>query len=119
MPRLVRVRALQAVLAAAYLLLAAVAVARLRTPLVVVFAAAMTIGAYLTGRTVPDVYVRREAILQVCGVGLLIIIFGIAADVTGGSRALEWASIAMAYCAGNRLRAAGCGLRAAGVGPAS
>ena len=35
------------------------------------------------------------------------IIVGIAADVTGGSRALEWASVAMAYCGGNRLRAAG------------
>jgi hypothetical protein len=34
---------------------------------------------------------------------------GVVADIAGGSHALGWASVVMAYCAGNRFRASGIG----------
>ena len=109
MPHLFSVRALQAMMGFAYLALAAAAILRSFTPLALVLAVAMMIGAYFTGRTVPDFQIRSDQLLRVCGVGLFMIVAGTAADVAGGPHALGWASVVMAYCAGNRLRAAGIG----------
>jgi hypothetical protein len=69
----------------------------------------MMLGAYLTARTIPDIHVRPDEIVRVCGVGLVVLLAGAIVDITGGSHALEWASVVMAYCAGNRFRAAGIG----------
>lgn len=93
----------------AYLVLGAAALIRSFTPVALILAVAMVIGAYFTGRTVPDFQVRSDQLLRVCGVGLLMIAAGVAADMAGGPHALGWASVVMAYCAGNRLRAAGVG----------
>lgn len=109
MPQLVSVRAIQALLGAAYLLLAVFAVGRAHMPLTAIIAAGMMLVAYVTGITIPDVLVRREAIPRVCGVGLVVISVGAAMDLWGGANQLTWVSVAMAYCAGNRLRAAGFG----------
>jgi hypothetical protein len=109
MPGMIRVRATQAVMGIVYALLAAIAVARSETPLAVLFAAAIMIGSYLTGRTIPDFYVPQNAIFRVCGVGLMVMTAGFAVDLVGGSKAIGWALVVMAYCAGNRLKAAGLG----------
>lgn len=110
MPMTVSVRMLQALLGLAYLLLATVALARSHDLVTMIIAAGLMLGGYLTGRTVPDAFVSRDAVLRICLVGLVVIAAGFVADVAGGSRALQWASIVMAYCAGNRLKAAGIGV---------
>jgi hypothetical protein len=108
-----RMRLIQALLGAAYALLACIALARAPGPVQALSAAAVMLGAYLTGRTVPDVRVTREAVPRILVVGLAVIALGIVADADGGPHALSWAAIVMAYCAGNRLRAAGIGQAAA------
>jgi len=110
MPQLVSIRAIQTVMGAAYVLLAAIALGRVATPSTAIIAAGMMLVGYLTGRTIPDVLIRREAIFQVCAVGLIIGLVGAAMDLWAGAKDLGWVSIAMAYCAGSRLRAAGFGL---------
>lgn len=110
MPQFVSVRTLQSWMGLAYLLLAAIAVARSPTPMAVIVATGMMIGAFLTGRTVPDFQVRSDEILRVSRLGLIVIVAAVAMDMAGGSHALGWAYVVMSYCAGNRLRAAGFGL---------
>jgi FtsH-binding integral membrane protein len=109
MTDVVSARSIQAWLGISYVLLALIAVARSATVVTAAIALAMMLGAYLTGRTIPDIQVSQSEILRVCGMGLLVIAVGIVVDIVGGSHALEWASVVMAYCAGNRLRAAGIG----------
>lgn len=110
MPVTVSIRMLQALLGTAYLLLAAIAVIRSPGPVMALAAVGVMLGAYLTSRTIPDAFVSRDAVFRICAVGLVVIAIGIVADAAGGSRALGWAAIVMAYCAGNRLKAAGIGL---------
>jgi hypothetical protein len=109
MPETVNVRAIQALLGVAYLLLAAIALARASMILTAAIATGMMLLAYVTGRTIPDVLVPREAILRACGIGLIVLLIGALMDLWGGANELGWVSVAMAYCAGNRLRAAGLG----------
>jgi hypothetical protein len=109
MPDRISARAIEAGLGVVYLLLAAIALARAPTPLAVMLALGMMLGAYLTARTIPDIHVGRGEILRVCGVGLVVMLAGVVADIAGGSHALGWASVVMAYCAGNRFRASGIG----------
>lgn len=110
MPQLVSVRSLQAMMGAAYAFLAIVAVLRAPGAVVAATAIAMALGAYATGRTVPDFQIPSGRIVEACGLGLLVVAVGVAADLIGGSGALGWASVVMAYCAGNRLKAAGFGI---------
>jgi hypothetical protein len=105
----VSARAVQTLLGAVYALLALIALARSGTIVMAALAIAMLLGAYITSRTIPDFQVRRDQILQVCGLGLVVIMGGTIVDMTGSPHALEWASVVMPYCAGNRLRAAGIG----------
>lgn len=70
----------------AYLVLGAAALVRSFTPVALILAVAMVIGAYFTGRTVPDFQVRSDQLLRVCGVGLLVVAAGAAGDISG------WAS---------------------------
>ena len=81
MPQLVSIRAIQTLMGAAYVLLAAVALGRAATPPTAIIAAGMMLLGYVTGRTIPDVLIRREAILQVCGVGLIVVLVGVAMDL--------------------------------------
>jgi hypothetical protein len=98
---------IQALLGVLYILLALVALARSETDATAAISIAMMLGAYLTSRTIPDIQVQRDQILRVCGI--VVLAAGMIADTIGGPHALGWASVVMAYCAGNRLRAAGIG----------
>jgi hypothetical protein len=105
----ISVRSIQTLMGALYGLLACVALARSATITGAAIAVSMVVGAYFTSRTIPDAYVRPKQIFRVCRVGLVLVAIGTAVDLTGQPRALAWALVVMAYCAGNRLRAAGIG----------
>ena len=109
MPSTVSVRLLQALLGAAYVSVALVALAKSPGLVTLLVAAGAMLVSYLTARTIPDAFVSPDAALGICAVGLAIICIGAVADAIGGPRILEWIAIVMAYCAGNRLRAAGIG----------
>lgn len=94
-------------MALAYALLAAIAVAREQSLVSLILAVAMAVGAYSTGRVVMDVHIPATMILRACGIGAVVLVAGLAADLFGSSHALGWATVVMGYCAGNRLRAAG------------
>lgn len=109
MAEFVRLRALQAMMAAAYAALAAIALVRDPLPLRIILCAGVAAAAYLTGRSLPDIMIPREAIPRAIGIGLIVALVGAAVEMAGDPHALGWVSIAMACCAGNRLRAAGIG----------
>ena len=109
MPSNISVRLLQAFLGIAYLFLAAIAVVRAPSLGTLLVSGGAMLVSYLTARTIPDALVSQDAALGICAVGLVIICVGALADAVGGHRASEWVAIVMAYCAGNRLRAAGIG----------
>lgn len=52
---------------------------------------------------------QRNQIPRVLGIGISVPAAGLLADTAGGLQALEWAAVVMAYCAGDRLRAAAIG----------
>ncbi|MBB4099413.1 hypothetical protein [Sphingomonas kyeonggiensis] len=107
MSRSINLRTVQAFMALAYGLLAAIAVAREPSLVSAFLAVGMAVGAYLTGRAVPDVHIPATMILRVCGIGAVVLVVGLATDLFGSSHALGWAMAVMGYCAGNRLKAAG------------
>jgi len=109
MAEFVRLRALQAMMAAAYAALAAIALVRDPLPLRIILCAGVAAAAYLTGRSLPDIMIPREAIPRAIGIGLIVALVGAAVEMGGDPHALGWVSIAMACCAGNRLKAAGIG----------
>ncbi|KQO12084.1 hypothetical protein ASF09_19285 [Sphingomonas sp. Leaf242] len=109
MPSTVSVRLLQALLGTAYLFLAAVALAKATSLVTLLVAAGAMLVSYLTARRIPDAFVSPNAVFGICAIGLAIICIGMVADAVGGTQAQEWVAIVMAYCAGNRFRAAGIG----------
>ncbi|MBX9730656.1 MAG: hypothetical protein K2X59_04950 [Sphingomonas sp.] len=109
MTELISVRSLQKWLGCLYLLVGFVAVLRLENFVVAAVAVAIVIGSYFTARTIPDLQIRQDQILKVCRVGAVVLSIGAIVDLVGGPHALEWAAVVMAYCAGNRLRAAAIG----------
>lgn len=109
MPGLVSVRMLQALLGTAYAILAGVAMVRAPNPMVLLVAAGAVLLSYMTARTIPDAFVSLDAVFGTSAVAVAFIGIGAVADAMGSPHALEWVAIVMAYCAGNRLRAAGIG----------
>ena len=109
MPSTISVRLLQALLGTAYALLAFIALGKAPSLVTLLAAASAMLMSYLTARTISDAFVSPDALAGVCAIGLLIICVGAVADAIGSPQALEWAAIVMAYCAGNRLKAAGIG----------
>lgn len=105
----IRLRAIQALLGATYALLAAVALARTASIATLLVSAAVMLGAYCTARTVPDARVSSGAAWGFAAVPLVLLGIGIVGEAVGGMAASTWVAIVMAYCAGNRLRAAGIG----------
>jgi hypothetical protein len=105
----IRLRAVQALLAAAYAVLAAIALARAASIATLLVSAAVMLGAYGTARTVPDVRVSSGTAWGIAAVPLVLLGIGVVAAALGGAAARTWVVIVMAYCAGNRLRAAGIG----------
>ncbi|PTS74652.1 hypothetical protein DBR17_16740 [Sphingomonas sp. HMWF008] len=106
----VSVRTIQAVFAGMYGVLAGIALLRAPSLSAMAVAVAMLVGAYLTGRVVPDLRIAQSDVLRTCAVGLLVLVAGFAAETLGGHAALGWATVVMAYGAGNRLKAAGIGV---------
>ena len=101
------VRSAQLCLGLAYAAIALVALLRLGNPAETIVSMAMAIGAFLTGRRIPEFHLPWPEIWRVGGVGAVVLAIGLYAVTLGGERALDWAAIVLAYCAGNRIKASG------------
>lgn len=109
MPGTISVRLLQAFLGTGYACLVAIALVKAPSLTTLLVSAGAMLVSYKSARTVPDAFISPDAVLGICAIGLVIMCIGMVADALGGAQAREWAAIVMAYCAGNRLRAAGIG----------
>lgn len=102
----VSVRAVQSALACAYAATACVAVLRSWDLWTTAAAGAMAVFAFVTGRAVPDFTLHARHAWRAVGIGGVVLVLGVASVASGSERWLSWASIVMAYCAGNRFKAA-------------
>jgi hypothetical protein len=104
-----RVRLIQASMGLGYCVVLVGAIAKAPEAGSVAIAAALLALSYVTGEVVPDAYVSPDHLLRVCGVGLAVLPVGVFAVLSGGRDTLGWATAVMAFCAGNRFKAAGLG----------
>lgn len=112
--RSVGVRSLHRLLRTAYAALAGVAMVRLSDICVAIVAGGLALVAYLAGRVAPDMCLSPERAGWVAGLGALMIVASLFADLYGGTAALTWSAIVLAYGTGNRWKAGGVGTARAG-----
>lgn len=104
-----RLRSLHMLLGNACAALAGVAMVRLGDGWVAIMGVGLAMVAYHTSRVVPDARLALGAAGKAASIGVVIILAGLIADLQGGDVALTWPGIVLAYCAGNRWKAAGLG----------
>ncbi|MEO8374416.1 MAG: hypothetical protein ABI471_04270 [Sphingomonas bacterium] len=103
----ITLRALCAMLGAAYALEAALALIALRSPVLPIVALGMMAVAFVTARTLPgDADVPLGAAVQNSKVALVLLGLGFISILVRTESSLSWVCIVHAYCAGNRLKAA-------------
>ena len=107
MPSHISVRAVQLGLGFAYAALAAWALVRKDSPYALLLSLAVLVVAWLSSQTIEEFDVMPERLWWVAGAGLIVLAAGAAALLAGSPRALDWVSVVMAYCSGNRLKAGG------------
>jgi hypothetical protein len=100
-------RRLQLWLALAFAVTASLGMLRLGDPEATLLGSLGAVAAYVTGRALPPAELPRAEAWKFCVVSAVLIGIGLWADTSGGKDALTWSSIALAFCAGNRLKAAG------------
>jgi hypothetical protein len=105
----VRLRAVQIAISFAYTLVLTLALAASPEPKWLLIALTMMGGAYATGRVLPDVRHPVATVHRLCGLAIIVLLASILTLVTQGNHGL--AVVITAYCAGNRFRAAGLGVR--------
>ncbi|HEX4737201.1 MAG TPA: hypothetical protein VH331_06545 [Allosphingosinicella sp.] len=105
MPDPVPVRPVQLGLALAYAGLATLAVIRLGNVIIIGVAGALALIGFVSSHGLPDIFVPREKLWRLIGIGGVIVVIGAVADAFGSSDSLGWAATVLAYCAGNRFRA--------------